>query len=258
MDKHTKASDESKSVHSGHRERTRTRFLVSAGHGFADHEILECLLFFSIPRVNTNEIAHRLLDVFGSLEGVFSADYEKLIAVKGCKQSTAFLIKLVGHIIMRINFSPYRDKKNFKSIVEVGEFLIAYFKGLSEEHFAVMLFDSAMNLLEFCDMSKGGANGASADPVNVARLALNQNASVVIIAHNHLSGNTIPGSADKELTNKINASLSAIGVHLLDHVIVSGNAYSTTLHHRQGRASSLWINNDIDENILKSFYSNQH
>ena len=113
MNRQPEASDKDQ-FHRGHRERLRTRFLSSLGADFADHEILEALLFFSIPRQNTNETAHRLLDTFGSLEGVFAADYDKLIAVKGCKRSTAFLIKLVAHIVIRINRAGACERKRFK------------------------------------------------------------------------------------------------------------------------------------------------
>ena len=228
--------------------------MMNLGHDFADHELLEALLFFSIPRVNTNETAHRLLNKFGSLENVFAADYKKLIAVDGCKHISAFLIKLIWQISVRLNRSPLRSMRQFTKMSEIGQYLTAYFKGLGEEHFAIMLFDSSMNLIDFEDMSCGDSNGAIADPVKIARIALSSDAKAVIIAHNHLSGHILPSASDRELTNATDASLSAIGVFLLDHVIVSGNAYSATMSYRAGQNHSLLLKSDVDEDILRSFY----
>ena len=245
---------QNKGLHSGHRERMRTRFMENLGYDFADHELLDTLLFFSIPRVNTNETAHRLLDTFGSLENVFSADYKKLITVDGCKHISAFLIKLIWRISLKLNRSPLRSMRQFTKMSDVGQYLTTYFKGLGQEHFAIMLFDNSMNLIEFRDISRGDSNGAIVDPIKVARIALSTDAKVAIIAHNHLSGHVLPSSADRELTNTIDASLSAIGVFLLDHVIVSGNSYSATMSYRAGQGHSLWLKSDIDEDILKGFY----
>ena len=84
-------------LHSGHRQRMRQRFLLSDFDGFAEHEILEVLLYYAIPRIDTNEIAHRLLHHFGSLSAVFDADPQELVKVKGVSEHTAVLLKMIPY-----------------------------------------------------------------------------------------------------------------------------------------------------------------
>lgn len=106
--------------HEGHRERLKNRFLTSSLDNFEPHNILELLLFYSIPRQDTNEIAHALLDRFGSLKGVFDADFSELIKIKGIKENSATLIKLIPQISRAYMFEEINKEKIFDHIDKVG------------------------------------------------------------------------------------------------------------------------------------------
>lgn len=242
-------------IHEGHRERMREKLLTFGQESLRDHELLEVLLFYSIPRANTNEIAHELINKFGSLKDVVFADINELMKIKGCKMHSALLIKLVGSIFLRISKPVIKPKQKFDNLSSVGDHLTKYFMGKKEEHFCVMLFNNAMQLIDLCELSRGSVNSASVDPRSVARVALEKNATVAIIAHNHPSGNTLPGMADREITNRVDAALTAIGIFLLDHIIVSDAVYTPTMTHRFGQGSFSLGSPHIDDKIIKKFYS---
>ena len=104
---------ENKNIHEGHRDRLRKRFLDEGLDNFHDHNVLELLLFYSIPRKDTNEEAHNLIDTFGSLSGVFNASHEDLCKVKGIGENTATLIKMMPEL-----FKKYEGKsKGFNSLL---------------------------------------------------------------------------------------------------------------------------------------------
>ena len=102
-------------LHSGHRSRMKDKYSRLGSDAFSDHELLEMLLFHSIPRADTNETAHKLIERFGSLEGVFNSDLEMLLTVDGIGESSAILISLVGDIHNRIAKTPVRKKKKYKT-----------------------------------------------------------------------------------------------------------------------------------------------
>ena len=114
-------------MHDGHRERMRKKFL--AGVRFADHEMLEMLLTFSIPRKNTNEIAHRLLTAFGSVDGVLSADYEQLLMVRGIGPQSAFQIKLVG-ALRGVERSEDEGGLYLDTVDKLGAYAVELFAGI--------------------------------------------------------------------------------------------------------------------------------
>lgn len=120
-------------LHSGHRERMRKRFLATGFDSFADHEILEVLLYYSIPRIDTNELAHRILDHFGSLSAVFDAEPEEIVKIKGVSDNTAVLIKMIPSL-MRVYLADKQDKHpTLDTPDKVGMYLAEQFVGRTNE-----------------------------------------------------------------------------------------------------------------------------
>ena len=113
-------------MHSGHRERVKQKFVDCGDLAFGDHELLELMLFHSIPRQNTNDIAHRLIDRFGSLKGVMEARLDELITVKGVGRNTAILIKTSFAINARCKKNTADKRTQFKSINSLQEYLILF------------------------------------------------------------------------------------------------------------------------------------
>lgn len=144
-----------KSVHSGHRERVKNRFLSDGLDRFESHEILELLLYFGIPLKDTNSIGHALLKKFGSLSGVFDAPFEELVQVEGVGKSAATLIKVIPEVCRRYQENLSKDKTRIFSYDEAGKFLINKFIGRTNEAVILMLLDSKSSVL-YCDMVNEG------------------------------------------------------------------------------------------------------
>lgn len=242
----------SKPIHNGHRKRLKERFLANNGKDFTDHELLELLLFFILPRVNTNELAHRLINEFGSLEAVFNACPELIERVEGAGKSTALFFSLHCTIMKRIGMEKYREKRFVAdALSKVGAYLLDYYKDTKCEEFCVMLLDNSFGLIEFTPMSIGSVNSASIDTRKVARYALLKDASYVILSHNHPAGALNQSSDDRVVTIQIEAALHAVGISLMEHIIVNDTSYAPTMHLRMTSATPL-----KDANKYREFYKN--
>ncbi len=210
-----------KNVHEGHRERLRQRFLNEGLDGFQDHNVLELLLFYSIPMKDTNKEAHALIDTFGSLSAVFDADYEALCEVNGIGERTASLIKLVPSL-----FNKYEtDKLNHSEVILNSSELAAkyaapYFKGITEEKLYVMCLDSKCKLLSICLVSDGTVDESRVNTRKIIELAYKNKASNVILVHNHPSGVTAPSNSDINTTIGMVDLLEDVGLRLNDHIII--------------------------------------
>ena len=147
--------DAARSVHSGHRERVKNKFLVEGLDHFEPHEVLELLLYFGIPLKDTNPIGHMLLQKFGSLSGVFDAPYEELVQVEGVGKSAATLIKLIPEICRRYQENLNGDKNRIFDYDEAGKFLINKFIGRTNETVILMLLDSKSRMI-YCGVVNEG------------------------------------------------------------------------------------------------------
>ncbi len=248
----TTTNDKSNSpIHNGHRERLKKRFLANDGKDFTDHELLELLLFFIIPRVNTNELAHRLINEFGSLEALFKASPEIIERVEGAGKSTSLFFRLHSTIMKRIGMEKYQNKRFVaNSLSGVGNFLCDYYRDTKCEEFCVMLLDNSLGLIEFSPMSIGSVNSASVDVRKVARYALLKDASYVILSHNHPAGTLNQSSNDRVVTIQVEAALHAVGISLMEHIIVNDGGYAPTMHLRMTSATPF-----KDSSRLKEFYN---
>lgn len=241
-----------KPLHAGHRERLKERFMVNSGRDFTDHELLELLLFFIIPRVNTNELAHKLINEFGSLSAVFDAAPDLIEKVDGAGKSTSLFFKLHDTLMSRVIMEKYKNKRFVAdTLSKVGNYLCDYYKDSKCEEFCAMLLDNSFGLIEFVSLSTGSVNSASIDVRTVAKLALTKDASYVILSHNHPSGTLNQSSEDRVVSLQIEAALNAIGISLVEHIIVNDTGYAPTMHLRITSATPL-----KDANRLRSFYKN--
>ncbi len=221
------------SIHSGHRSRMKQRFMQNGGRDFSDHELLEMLLFYVIPRADTNELAHALLHEFGSLRDVISADPARIRAVVGAGRSTATFLSLLFTIRKRIDTQKYTKTKFVAdSLSKVGNFFVDYFKDIKSEEICVMLLDGSLRLIECRTLTNGSANSAPLDIRALVKLSIIDGASHVVLAHNHPSGPSAASAEDKQLTANIESALDAVGISLLEHLIVNEVGYKPTMQMR--------------------------
>ncbi len=218
--------DERKGLHDGHRERIIERFIKNPD-GFADHELLEILLFQYIPRKNTNDIAHRLLLTFGGLDNILSADVGSLITVEGIGKKTAVGLKLLGEIVKRIKNLEDWESVDFTSPYLSRRPIINLFKGLKTEKTVIILLDKHDRPLFNLISDSDSAHEVSINKVALANaIALNK-PKTAILAHNHPSGNPKPSAVDDMATVAVYRLCALLGVELIDHVIVAKDkAYS--------------------------------
>ncbi len=227
----TKNETPKESIHKGHRARMKNRLRQTMGENFMDHELLEISLYYVLPRTNTNDIAHDLLKRFGSLRNICSADPKMIESVPGLGKEAATFFLLLSIIKKRIELERY-DLKRFTadSMSEVGNFLVNFFKDKQREEVYAMLLDSSFKLLEFVPVSFGCFDGANVDIPEFTRYAVVRRAKKIILAHNHPSGNTTPSGHDKQISLDLRSNLQAVGIELVEHIIVNEISFAPTLY----------------------------
>ena len=213
------------SLHSGHRERLKQRFLHSGLDNFTDIQALELLLFYAIPRKDTNPIAHELLDRFGSLSQVLEARPEELTQIPGISDHAATLIHLVNQMGRFYQIDCARKMEILTTLDQCGDYLVPYFYGRTHETVFLLCLDAKCKVLCCRELGEGGINSASISVRKVVETAIAANATTVVLAHNHPSGIAVPSDEDVQATRRISMALSAVDIHLADHVVVSGGDY---------------------------------
>ena len=212
-------------VHDGHRSRLRGRFLAYGMDTLEDHEVLELLLFYVIQRKDTNELAHRLINHFGSLAGVMDASMSELLQVNGVGERTAELLLLCKPLCRRYVISQNDTKEVLDNVADCAKFLMPYFFGAKEEHVFLLCLDAKCRPICCRELSEGSATSTELPIRKAAQLALDSRAVSVIVAHNHPAGDPLPSPEDYRSTDQLKETLSSIGVILADHIIICGNAH---------------------------------
>lgn len=208
-------------MHEGHRKRLKARFLSQGLDAFEDHNILELLLFFSIPRSDTNEIGHELLSTFGSLSGVFDAPVEELCKCKGISEHSATLIKLIPAMTSVYHTDKTKSTGVVNSTNAAGQFFLPRFYGKKNEEVHVMLLDDKKKIIKAEKLFEGTVNTTPITIKKVVTVAVNTNATGVILAHNHPGGVALPSRSDLKATEKLYKALELINIQLCDHIIVA-------------------------------------
>lgn len=208
----------SEKLHEGHRERMRSR-IESGGIGsLQDHEVLEYLLFSFVPRRDTNALAHKLINEFGSLAGVMNADASHLSEVDGMTKNAALFLSSLPEVFRKY-IAHSEEKISLGSRGAVREYLGKLFIGLEEERVYAVALDVHDNLIA-CDMlAKGSRAQVDIKAVRVADFAKKRKAVNVLIAHNHPGGSVQPSKEDVGLTGEICALLNLMDFNLQDHII---------------------------------------
>lgn len=211
-------------MHEEHRDRMRKRFLRDGIDKFESHEVLEMLLYGVIPRRNTNDIAHNLMDHFGTLSNVIDASYAELLKVKGVGPIVAVFINLMSGLIHRYLVDQETPSDNNPlSLKEIEDIFISKFFNIKDEHLAVMLLDKDNRFLACDVLRKGSFDAVSVNAREIFDYASRYNSNKVIIAHNHPSGIAMPSAEDLKFTMELRRVLHFLNIYLFDHIIVGSN-----------------------------------
>ena len=216
-------------THDGHRARMKNRFLEYGLDNFDDHNVLELILFYAVPRRDTNGIAHELINTYGSLNAVFEAPVDELRAINGLGDNAAVLLKLIPQVARRYMLSVPEDRSILDSTKAAGEFILPYFMYERDEVVYQLCLDAKLKVLCCKEISRGEVNSTDISIRRIVELALSKNATSVIIAHNHPSGIALPSRDDEITTRRIKQALESIGIKLADHIVVGGGDFVSML-----------------------------
>ena len=213
------------SVHEGHRERLKTQFRLNGLDSLTDINALELLLFYAIPRRDTNEVAHALLERFGSLSSVFKASIPELCQVDGVGENTALLITLLPQMVRKYLVSDTETAPVLRTSRDAGKYLVPRFAFEQDEVALLLCLDSQRRVTGCHELARGVVNSVDVSVRKVVETALSQKASSVILSHNHPDSIALPSTADIMLTERLYKALNLVNIELADHIVVAGERF---------------------------------
>ena len=235
-------ADGEKKLHTGHRQRLKDRFLRDGLDNFEEHQVLELLLFYGIPQRDTNPIAHELIRRFGSLPGVLEARPEELAQVPYVGDNVSTLFRLITEVGRYYQVSCAMREKILATIDDCGKYLVPFFYGRQHETVFLLCLDAKCKVLACEKVGQGGVNSAGVSVRQIVETALKNNASAVILAHNHPSGLALPSGEDVATTRRIAAALDAVEIVLTDHIVVADNDWVSLAQSGLYRAEECRLN----------------
>lgn len=219
----------SPSLHKGHRARLRARFRIGGAAVMAEHELLELLLTYARPRVDVNPPAHRLIERFGSLQGVLTASEDELTGVPGIGKETAGLIRLVLAMQEAAHPQTRTGSLYLNSLSCITAYLHDLFDGVAVEQLYVLILDNHARLVNCCLLHEGTVGSAHCSLRRLTEACLYCHAGSAVLAHNHPGGSCRPSREDVEMTMLARTALEAVDVPLVEHIIVGEDGDSALL-----------------------------
>lgn len=213
------------SIHDGHRTRLRERYLQEGLDHFDEHQVLELLLFYCIPRRDTNEIACNLMKRFGSFSAVMTAPVSELKKVPGVGASAATFFALLRDVDRYYKTHQETNPQFMNQKKDYGDFLRDVLAHQRNEKVYMMCLDAKKKMISCREVGEGCTNYASVPIRRIVETALAENAVMVVLAHNHPSGFAIPSDEDIYTTHRLAAALSTVEIILVDHIVVADGDY---------------------------------
>lgn len=207
----------------GHRQRVREKYLkLRSFESFAPYEVLEFLLFHTIPRKDTKTIAKNLISTFGSLEAVLRADIDVLEKQPGIGECTAAYLHSLGQL------SQYLSQQasiTIKGSGDVGAYAMNLMKGKTVEEFYALSVNPKNEIVNTKKIATGQFASVSADLREIVKFAINSDVDRIIIIHNHTNGSPLPSGTDIVVTNHIIGIAASLGITIVDHIITGQDSY---------------------------------
>ena len=212
---------------SGHRQRLRERLLRPCREALQDYELLELILFRSIPQHDVKPLAKELIAHFGSLAEVIGASYQRLIQIKGLGEQTALDIKIIATAGQELAKGAITKRQILSSWTAVLDYCRASMAFSEVELFRILFLDKRNGLIADEIQQSGTVDHTPVYPREVVRRALELNASALLLVHNHPSGDPTPSQADIKMTGEIADIAKPLGVTLHDHIIIGRNGHTS-------------------------------
>lgn len=212
-------------MHDGHRQRLKDRFRQEGLDHFSDVQVLELLLFYCIPRIDTNPLAHRLLERFGSLAQVLEAPAADLEKVEGMGANAATFLSLITSVGRYYLVNRSAQNTILNTTEKCGNYLVSHFYGRRNETVFLLCLDAKCKLLCCREIGEGSVNSAGIPVRRIVETALAANATSVVLAHNHPSGLATPSPEDVYTTRRLAAALDTVEIVLADHIVVADDDF---------------------------------
>lgn len=216
----------------GHRQRVKNRFRSEGLDNFDEVHVLELLLFYAVPRIDTKPLARSLLDRFGSLALVLEATEEELMTVPGIGENIATFLPLITAAGRYYRRQKADRQVILDSLEKYGDYLLNMFYGKRNEAVYLLCLDSKFKVLCCREVGEGDANCVNVPIRKAVEIALSTNATMVIMAHNHPSGIALPSREDIDTTERLAKALGAMDIILADHVVVADDDYISMVQSR--------------------------
>jgi DNA repair protein RadC len=222
--------------HEGHRSRLKARFLTEGLDSFSDHNVLELILFYALPRMDTNEIAHALVNRFGSYRAVFEASVEDLCTVPGIGVHAATLIKLFVPVARRYLLEcSEKDRPVCDTLDKLLRYAEEEYAGVRLEETRVLLLDSSLRIIDCVKISEGTEDTSEIKTRRLVETAIRAGAPMAVLMHNHPGGRNIPSGEDYEATLRLVSLCETVGIKLLEHLLITSEIVPI-LHWARSRA----------------------
>lgn len=209
------------SVHDGHRDRMKRQFAEHGGEGVNDIQFLEMLLYYAIPRRDTNELAHALLERYGSVRGVLDAEPSDLQKVEGMGENTALFLKTVREALRRYMTSPLQETAYICSSSDAGRYFLPILQYETEEKVYLMCLNGRGGLIACTQIASGTLCAVNVSIRRIVDDAVRRRAASVVLAHNHPAGFALPSAEDRAFTQELKRALALMDIRLMDHIIVA-------------------------------------
>ncbi len=219
-----------KNIHSGHRKRVKANVIKNGFSQLEEHKLLELMLFYSIPRGDTNELAHKLINHLGSFEEVFKADIEQLKKVDGVGENTAVMIAAMGETYKRISKAKPPKKRVYKNTEDLKELAETLLQGEKNEKIYLLCFDAKKALKRYTVISEGNEVSSEIDMKLIIKNLVDSDCSIAVLAHNHPTSSAEPSAFDIDSTRMVCVTLRKIGYALADHIILGENGKAYSMH----------------------------
>lgn len=219
------AEHKKENPHQGHRSRMRERVKQQGVGNMPEHEVLEFLLYPFIPMKDTNPIAHDLIKRFGSLSQVLDTSSEMLTEVNSMTDNAALYLSILPELFKIYNLQKIGDKPMLDTPLRTFEYFKTLFSTEKVEAFYMAIVDSKGQLMESCRVGEGEIDSCRLDTREFIMRTANSPSNCVILVHNHPSGDPTPSQSDCEFTSWLLSLTEVIGVALLDHLIITKDAY---------------------------------
>ncbi|MBQ7474091.1 MAG: DNA repair protein RadC [Oscillospiraceae bacterium] len=212
-------------VHEGHRNRLKKQFSEHGGLGMNDIQFLEMLLYYAIPRRDTNELAHALLERYGTIRGVLDAPAGDLVNVPGIGDNAALFIEVVREALQRYVTSPNKETNYIFSSSDAGKYLVPILRYERTEKVYLMCLNGRGAIISCGEIASGTLSTVNVSIRKIVDIAMRSHSTSVVLAHNHPAGFALPSTEDRAFTYELKHALGLMDIQLKDHILVADGDY---------------------------------